>query len=63
MTVVAIGMLLLPLTTPLLVVSGLIGGAGGAIVMTPIPSSCRAARATRTAAPRSRCSRAASPSR
>ncbi len=35
-TAVAIGMLLLPLTTPLLVVSGLIGGAGGAIVMTPI---------------------------
>ena len=34
-TVVAIGMLLLPLTTPLLIVSGLIGGAGGAIVMTP----------------------------
>ena len=32
----AIGMLLLPLTTPLLVVSGLIGGAGGGIVITPI---------------------------
>ena len=29
-------MLLLPLTTPLLVVSGLLGGAGGAIVITPI---------------------------
>jgi len=36
MTFVAIGMLLLPLTTPLLVVSGLIGGAGGGIVITPI---------------------------
>jgi MFS family permease len=35
-TAIAIGMLLLPLTTPLLVVSGLLGGAGGAIVMTPI---------------------------
>jgi MFS family permease len=34
-TAVAIGMLLLPLTTPLLILSGLIGGAGGAIVMTP----------------------------
>jgi len=36
MTFVAIGMLLLPITTPLLIVSGLIGGAGGAIVITPI---------------------------
>jgi predicted MFS family arabinose efflux permease len=36
MTFVAIAMLLLPLTTPLLVVSGLIGGAGGAIVLTPV---------------------------
>ena len=36
MTAVAVGMLLLPLTTPLLVVSGLLGGAGGAIVITPI---------------------------
>jgi MFS family permease len=36
MTAVAIGMLLLPLTTPLLIVSGLIGGAGGGIVLTPI---------------------------
>ena len=35
-TALAIGMLLLPLTTPMLIVSGLIGGAGGAIVMTPI---------------------------
>jgi predicted MFS family arabinose efflux permease len=34
-TVIAIGMLLLPLTTPLLIASGLISGAGGAIVMTP----------------------------
>jgi MFS family permease len=36
MTGVAIGMLLLPLTTPLLIVSGLLGGAGGGIVLTPI---------------------------
>jgi predicted MFS family arabinose efflux permease len=36
MTFVAISMLLLPLTTPLLVVSGLLGGAGGGIVMTPV---------------------------
>jgi predicted MFS family arabinose efflux permease len=36
MTFVAIGMLLLPLTTPLLIVSGLLGGAGGGIVITPI---------------------------
>ena len=36
MTFVAIGMLLLPLTTPLLVISGLLGGAGGGIVITPI---------------------------
>ena len=36
MTLVAIGMLLLPLTTPLLVVSGLLGGAGGGIVITPV---------------------------
>jgi MFS family permease len=35
-TAIAVGMLLLPLTTPLLIVSGLIGGAGGAIVMTPV---------------------------
>ncbi len=35
-TMVAIGMLLLPLSTPLMIVSGLLGGAGGAIVMTPI---------------------------
>jgi MFS family permease len=36
MTAVAISMLLLPLTTPLLIASGLLGGAGGAIVMTPL---------------------------
>ena len=36
MTAAAVAMLLLPLTTPLLVVSGLLGGAGGAIVITPI---------------------------
>lgn len=36
MTFVAVAMLLLPLTTPLLVVSGLLGGAGGGIVMTPV---------------------------
>lgn len=36
MTVAAVGMLLLPLSTPLLVVSGLLGGAGGGIVMTPV---------------------------
>ncbi|HKF84895.1 MAG TPA: MFS transporter [Candidatus Limnocylindrales bacterium] len=35
-TCVAVGMLLLPLTTPLLIVSGLLGGAAGALVMTPI---------------------------
>lgn len=35
MTAVAIGMLLFPLTTPMLIVSGLMGGAGGAMVMTP----------------------------
>ncbi len=35
-TAFAIGLLLLPLTTPLLIVSGLIGGAAGAIVMTPV---------------------------
>jgi len=35
-TACAIGMLLLPLTTPLLIVSGLIGGAAGALVMTPL---------------------------
>ncbi|HEU0243640.1 MAG TPA: MFS transporter, partial [Candidatus Limnocylindrales bacterium] len=35
-TAIAIGMLLLPLTTPLLIVSGLLGGASGALVMTPI---------------------------
>jgi MFS family permease len=35
-TAVAISMLLLPLSTPLLVVSGLLGGAAGAIVLTPI---------------------------
>jgi len=36
MTMAAVGMLLLPLTTELLVVSGLLGGAGGGIVLTPI---------------------------
>ena len=36
MTFVAIAMMLLPITTPLLIVSGLIGGAGGAVVITPI---------------------------
>jgi DHA1 family multidrug resistance protein-like MFS transporter len=36
LTSVAVGMLLLPLTTPLLIVSGLLGGAAGALVMTPI---------------------------
>jgi predicted MFS family arabinose efflux permease len=36
MTMAAIGMLLLPLSTPLLVISGLLGGAGGGIVMTPV---------------------------
>jgi MFS family permease len=36
MTFVAIGMLLFPLTTPLLIVSGLIGGAGGGLVITPV---------------------------
>lgn len=35
-TAVAISMLLLPLTTPMLIASGLIGGAGGAIVLTPV---------------------------
>ena len=35
-TAVAVGMLLLPLTTPLLVVSGLLGGAAGALVVTPV---------------------------
>jgi len=35
-TAVAISLLLLPLTTPLLIASGLLGGAGGAIVMTPL---------------------------
>ena len=35
-TAVAIGMLLLPLTTPILIVSGLLGGAGGAVVLTPL---------------------------
>lgn len=35
-TALAIGLLLLPLSTPLLILSGLIGGAGGAVVMTPI---------------------------
>jgi MFS family permease len=36
LTAVAVGMLLLPLTTPLLIVSGLLGGAAGALVMTPL---------------------------
>ena len=36
MTAAAISMLLLPLTTPLLIASGLLGGAGGGIVLTPI---------------------------
>jgi predicted MFS family arabinose efflux permease len=36
LTAVAVGMLLLPLTTPLLILSGLLGGAAGALVMTPI---------------------------
>lgn len=36
MTFVAVAMLLLPLTTPMLIVSGLIGGAGGGIVLTPL---------------------------
>lgn len=35
-TAIAIAMLLLPLTTPLLVASGLLGGAAGALVMTPV---------------------------
>lgn len=35
-TAVAVGMLLLPLTTPLLVASGLLGGAAGALVLTPV---------------------------
>lgn len=35
-TAIAIGMLLLPLTTPLLMASGLIGGSSGALVLTPI---------------------------
>ncbi|OGO56303.1 MAG: hypothetical protein A2V85_10635 [Chloroflexi bacterium RBG_16_72_14] len=35
-TALAVGMLLLPLTTPLLVVSGLIGGGAGALVLTPV---------------------------
>ncbi len=36
LTLAGVGMLLLPLTTPLLIVSGLLGGAGGGIVLTPI---------------------------
>jgi MFS family permease len=35
-TAVAVGILLLPLTTPLLIVSGLLGGAGGAVILTPV---------------------------
>jgi predicted MFS family arabinose efflux permease len=36
MTAVGVGLLLLPVTSSILLVSGLLGGAGGAIVMTPI---------------------------
>jgi MFS transporter, DHA1 family, multidrug resistance protein len=36
MTMVAIGMLLLPLATPMLILSGLLSGAGGAMVLTPV---------------------------
>ncbi len=35
-TAVAVGLLLLPLSTPLLILSGFAGGAGGALVMTPL---------------------------
>lgn len=35
-TAVALGLLLLPLTTPLLIVSGLVGGSAGALVLTPV---------------------------
>jgi MFS family permease len=35
-TAVALGLLLLPLSTPLLVASGLLGGAAGALVLTPV---------------------------
>ncbi len=35
-TAVAIGMLLLPLTTPLLIASGLLGGAAGGLVLSPV---------------------------
>ncbi|MEI7744958.1 MAG: MFS transporter [Chloroflexota bacterium] len=36
MTAASLGLLLLPLTTPILLLCGLLGGTGGAIVMTPI---------------------------
>ncbi len=36
MTVAAISLLFLPLTTPLLILSGMLSGAGGALVLTPV---------------------------
>jgi MFS family permease len=36
LTAVAIGMLLLPLTTPLLIASGLLGGGAGAMILSPV---------------------------